>query len=606
MEGAAVCCGILLGWALAFMAIAGLGTLALKLFAVSAGTTDFADAFWVGFSVLLSALAALHLFFPVHAVSVLPLVLLGLVGFGLRIRTSLGQPQRGWIIVGLFMVLPVLVAAHRATRSPEMIDCGLYYLNTIRWYNEHPVVPGLGNLHVRLASNNTSLLYAAAFNLTPSWVEGIRLANPLLLLVLLWQVTTNAFGLFSSGGGMSHHRILSLVLVPLLTLRLTIDSLSSPAADFVVFVLQIVIFLYFLRLFELDPAANDKQAVFVLLVVLTVAVSLVKLSSAAFSAVFLSLSILLYCRGSTGASSKLVPALRRTLLVGFLLAVPWLIHGAMLSGWLLYPLPFFSLPVDWKVPEPLVREEADWIRTFAREKEARARHAPSEAPWLAPWFTRMRQTADFTRPLVVFGGASLGLSLILVVKRSKRLLALYAFLVIPLLAALGFWFWAAPALRFAGALFWILGLSVLSVFLASVPYRRQAVMTVIGVLIGVFSLYELTRTLASQPRDHWFHFEPVQVAQLDVFYTRSGLGVYVPKDLGRDYQVWDSPLPATPYPDPNLCLRGAGLGSGFLLRAESRGPEERDPSEAGPAGGASPREVSEGRAARPVPSAETR
>jgi hypothetical protein len=258
------------------------------------------------------------------------------------------------------------------------------------------------------------------------------------------------------------------------------------------------------------------------------------------------------------------------------------------------------------VPEPLIREEANWIRTFAREKEVKEHHVPSEARWLGPWFTRMRQTADFTRPLVVFAGASLGLSLIILLKRSKRLLALYAFLVIPVLTALGFWFWAAPALRFAGALLWILGLSVLSVFLASVPYRRQAVISVISVLIGVFTLYQLSRTLTRQPHDHWFHFEPVQVADLDVFYTRSGLGVYVPKNLGRDYQVWDSPLPATPYPDPNLCLRGRGLGSGFLLRAESGRPDERRGTESDRGKESSLHEPPEWRAARSIPAAENR
>src|SRR5262249_54871445 len=45
-------------------------------------------------------------------------------------------------------------------QSDVDFDAGLYYLQTMRWVGEHPIVAGLGNLHGRLAFNSMIFLIA--------------------------------------------------------------------------------------------------------------------------------------------------------------------------------------------------------------------------------------------------------------------------------------------------------------------------------------------------------------------------------------------------------------------------------------------------------------
>jgi hypothetical protein len=54
----------------------------------------------------------------------------------------------------------------------------------------------------------------------------------------------------------------------------------------------------------------------------------------------------------------------------------------------------------------------------------------------------------------------------------------------------------------------------------------------------------------------------IPAAKLEQKVTASGLQVWVP--VTGD-QTWDAPIPATPYFDKNLSLRGAGLASGFYI-----------------------------------------
>ncbi|MFC1681086.1 hypothetical protein ACFL1S_04730 [Pseudomonadota bacterium] len=59
----------------------------------------------------------------------------------------------------------------------------LYHLNTIRWLNAFPIIPGLGNLHGRLAFNHAFFPYVAALNFDPYFNHGRSLANSFLLLL---------------------------------------------------------------------------------------------------------------------------------------------------------------------------------------------------------------------------------------------------------------------------------------------------------------------------------------------------------------------------------------------------------------------------------------
>lgn len=51
------------------------------------------------------------------------------------------------------------------TQEPGQYDTGLYHAQAIRWIEDYGVVPGLGNLHMRLAYNSAFMSLQALFSL---------------------------------------------------------------------------------------------------------------------------------------------------------------------------------------------------------------------------------------------------------------------------------------------------------------------------------------------------------------------------------------------------------------------------------------------------------
>jgi hypothetical protein len=82
------------------------------------------------------------------------------------LRRTLIEVFRDWIsisnaITGLSLLLLLLLVSWFGLGSSEHdhFDTGLYYLTTIRWAQDYPVVPGLANLHTRLGFNQSLFLF---------------------------------------------------------------------------------------------------------------------------------------------------------------------------------------------------------------------------------------------------------------------------------------------------------------------------------------------------------------------------------------------------------------------------------------------------------------
>ena len=164
------------GWGKAF-------TLAATQNKSRTGTIPQSFLIWAGWACTLLLFQFIHFFLPINAYSVGPSLLLG-AAFSLivliRNRTSrCGLPSFTiypskyivtTVVIGL--LLTAIWLASRAMLTPGNYDSGLYHLNAIRWTNEYPLVPGLGNLHGRLAFNSSFFTYVAALNLDPLFGTG--------------------------------------------------------------------------------------------------------------------------------------------------------------------------------------------------------------------------------------------------------------------------------------------------------------------------------------------------------------------------------------------------------------------------------------------------
>ena len=67
-----------------------------------------------------------------------------------------------WKII--FWGLLFLIFAYGGSRGYLHFDSGLYHAQAIRWIEEYGVVPGLANLHCRLAYNSSAFLLTALYS----------------------------------------------------------------------------------------------------------------------------------------------------------------------------------------------------------------------------------------------------------------------------------------------------------------------------------------------------------------------------------------------------------------------------------------------------------
>ena len=70
------------------------------------------------------------------------------------------NPARTVFTIGIFLLF-----AYGASRGIIHYDTSLYHAQSIRWIEEYGVIPGLGNLHSRLAYNSASFCLSALYSM---------------------------------------------------------------------------------------------------------------------------------------------------------------------------------------------------------------------------------------------------------------------------------------------------------------------------------------------------------------------------------------------------------------------------------------------------------
>src|SRR5439155_14565770 len=99
------------------------------------------------------------------------------------------------------LMLLAIWLANRAIGPGNAFDSGLYHYQVIRWNHEHPIMPGLGNLHPNFAYNNSCHLIDAILQAGPWEGRANHIANGLLLLMWMWTVAISAARLVRGSGG---------------------------------------------------------------------------------------------------------------------------------------------------------------------------------------------------------------------------------------------------------------------------------------------------------------------------------------------------------------------------------------------------------------------
>jgi hypothetical protein len=537
---------------------------------------------WLGWAFTLVILQLSHLLFPLAAYIVVPIFIIGAVFSAPQIINAFRRfsQKRSSVMRTATIVIIMLVGAgwiaSRSMMPPTIADSGLYHFNAIRWINSFPIVPGLGNLHGRLAFNESFFPYAAALNFYPIFEHGRSLANSFLLLLTIvsfaqfLRPVLNQPSLLAESHPFQYSSV--LFALPILAfLMLNSDGLASPTPDLASTLLQLIMFVILVQgVAEWMEGEGQLDYRATVLAILAVTAITIKLSNLAFSAVIVSICLAYSCRRSGGR----IRGLLRILVPTSVVLLVWSVRGFILSGYPLYPSTIGHVSVEWSIPFAKVVEMKNAVYGFARQPDAHWREALGGWEWFGPWSSRISgNILGVVYPLVLTGV----FCIIAVISRwlsfSKKrggLEYLDWVILLPVMIGLMFWFFTAPDPRYANALFWCLSLSSAVLFLRSIqPLLKKhwfmVLMCVVFIIANLHFIHNAVKMRYSIKEVSSSGWHSIMTATLIQKKTLSGLVVFTPIPEQRGL-CWDSPLPCTPYFNPDLRLRIPGkLASGFTV-----------------------------------------
>src|SRR5215510_140265 len=190
---------VLLAWTGLCLIFIGLGLVIRRSFGLRIqGAGSVLTAFWIGWAFAILFLQLWHFHFKVDWQVLVVLTAGGTAGLFLNwndlwhtLTTRLPQKCACCFV----LLLLALWLANPAIGPATNYDSGLYHFTSMRWAASYPIVPGLGNLHYRIAFNSSYFLYVAMLDVGPWAQKSHHLANGLLLLVLLTELLPSSIKL---------------------------------------------------------------------------------------------------------------------------------------------------------------------------------------------------------------------------------------------------------------------------------------------------------------------------------------------------------------------------------------------------------------------------
>lgn len=507
--------------------------------------------------------------FPVNRAS--GAVLGGLtLALAIIFRRTLMRVTLNWLqkrsISAMVLLLALLLTVSLFGLYPgdhENYDTGLYYLNSIRWAREYPVVPGLANLHGRLGFNQSLFPFIASLSSLPHFglARACQVVNPLFVFISGWAIL-DRFRVNLATAKAKRVRLYVILLVCPLAFFASNTLISAPTPDIAAAALALPGALVFFNCLELISERNRVESAnwTLLLAVCCCTIAKLKLSYALFGILAVSGA----CVGLFSIQlSEFFWTWIRIAVVAIVLIVPWLARGIILSGCPFYPSTFLRFRTDWAVPQKAAEWDRDWIYSWARLPEKEPADVLKNKDWFGPWMQRNGQDPKNIF-LLLFLAAGLGLaplSLLAPMKPGRRLVTLL--LIAQTLLAAIFWFKVAPEPRFAYATLLLLGVNGFYAACFALSQASTIRSSIFTFLITAVSVSQILR-------NEWpliYHAEkkfPQGFPKAEIEYQTTNYGLRV--GLPTDEQSWDSGLVVTPYFNPNLMLRGRELREGFRVR----------------------------------------
>lgn len=460
---------------------------------------------------------------------------------------------KGWLLIGLLLLGLVLDLSTRRAANP---DTGIYHAQAIRWIETYPAVPGLGNLHTRLAFNSAWLVVNAQFSLAFLGGQSFH-ALPGLFLAVFGLTALAGLRRIAQGAARLSDWLTALLL-PLAFYTIAVES-ASPGTDFPAILLVWFVLIEWMREQEQPDPDAARPVLIALIAVFAVTIKL-SVAPVALLALFILANFL---RRRLFRPAVLITA------GAVLILMPWLARNVVLSGYLVYPEAGIDLfTVDWKIPPETAEDEKITIQAWARipREEKTIVQAMPLGTWVKNWYFNHDKSDQALLWGIGLGPLSWGLAGAFSRRARAKLkepLRRYALGYGVLLAGLAFWFFSAPDLRFGyGFVLGALALGWLPWLALAQPLAARWGRPTAGVILAaVLVLWGLQirsiepRTLPHRlllPGDYTsYSTAPCQLNNKTIFcaewYNECGYSAF----------------PCVPSADPQVGLRGTDYRQGF-------------------------------------------
>ena len=471
--------------------------------------------------------------------------------------------------LGCICIFPAIIMA---SAPVGYFDTGLYHAQAVKWINEYGTVPGLGNLHHRLAFNSSWFYFSAFFDILAFDGKTSHLVN-IIPIALGLMLCLSGFNNIARGNISLTNILKCLLAFPLCTDRaLMLIYLPTLSPDLVVVILTLHLVILVVSYIEKSEIATDlqknsQQEAFILVVCISFFLPTIKLNG--FPALLFPLFLLI--KSKAGAIKMAITSC----LVGGLVLLPFVVNNIILSGYLIFPLPQIDLfSFDWKMPY----KTADTVRNSIRHWAIYPTHRSVESPigamttleWMRFWYARQAKhplllwmTCSFISAIIFFA-----MCFIRKLKICLNLLAIQGILMIGMI----FWFFSAPAFRFGKG--WIWGFIMLSfgalsylILKSARPQFVSYLSRFIGVLVCIALInlllfrWDTLEVILGKHSQLLWAVSPLPKAQLRAIKTHEGFVVsFPPKEV-----AWNADLPSSPYVNHYLQMRGKTLKKGFRI-----------------------------------------
>ena len=366
-------------------------------------------------------------------------------------------------------LLVFLLMAYGASHGIMHYDSDLYHAQAIHWLEEYGIVRGLGNLHVRLAYNSAAFPLSALYSMSFFGGRSFHVMSGFFALLLAWQCV-DIKNVCRRG-----HLVISdfARLVAIYYLFTVFDEIVAPASDYF---LSTIVFYIMIHWLDLHVRHEKSYVPFIMLSLLGIYAITIKLSAAPL----VLLCIVPIYRLFRNKNREKMKAFGISVILAFIIVLPFLIRNVVISGWLVYPATFLDIfDFSWKIPKGLAAYDALEIKTFGRgfNDVAAYGHMPFKE-WVPLWFegitgiNKIMLILDIVS-VVVFVLYTFCFILVYAKERSnaikssgsdkifkisnRSILRIADFLAVgaTLIGCLIFWFLSAPLVRYGVVYIWL-------------------------------------------------------------------------------------------------------------------------------------------------------